>query len=84
MRKLSADEFVLNTMENGLLFDFVSEPGPYFEENNQSCLQNLEVAQKKVKSWLDKGLVSETKTRPFCCSPLTVSEKIDYLSGHIY
>ena len=81
VRKLTADEFVLDTMENGLLFDFVSEPGTYFEENNQSCLQNLEIVQKKVKSWLEKGLVSETKTKPFCCSPISVSEKVDYLTG---
>ena len=81
VRKLSPDPFVLETMEHGLLLDFVSEPGPYYEKNNKSCVENLQVAQNKVASWLEMGLVSETKTRPHCCSPISVSEKLDYLTG---
>ena len=81
MEKIFADEFVLNTMKHGLRPEFTSEPGPYYEPNNKSCLDNLSIAQSKVEGWLKMGLLTEVNTRPYCCSPLTVSEKIDYLTG---
>ena len=81
MERITTDSFVLDTLKEGLKLDFVDQPGPYYEANNRSCLDNLEIAQQKVASWVAAGFVKEVSSRPYCCSPLTVSEKTDYLTG---
>ena len=72
MESLNPSDYVLS-----------SPPPPYFEPNNKSCLDNLSVAQSKVKKWSSQGIVYQVKTRPYCCSPLTVSAKTDYLTGQV-
>ena len=62
-------------MKEGLKFQFTSDPGPYYEPNNRSCLENLEVVQDKVAGWLKSGAVKEVKYKSYVCSPLSVSEK---------
>ena len=79
--RITTDPYVLDILKEGLKLDFVTPPGPYYEPNNRSCLDNLEVAQQKVAGWLAAGSVKEVSSRPYCCSPLTVSEKTDYLTG---
>ena len=79
--KLQPDPIVLDIVKNGLKLPFISQPGPYYEPNNQSCLTNIEVARKKISTWLKLGNITEVQSRPYCCSPLSVSEKIDYLTG---
>ena len=81
MRKLVPDSSVLDIMENGLKFNFTEEPSEYHEDNNLSLKNNLEVAQNKVDEWLKCGLITQVQSRPYCCSPLSVSEKIDYQTG---
>ena len=83
MEKLHPAPSVLDIMKNGLRLPFVTLPGPYYETNNHSCLANIEVARKKVAGWLKAGNIREVNTRPYCCSPLTVSEKTDYLTGEV-
>ena len=77
MEKLQPAPSVLDLMKNGLKLSFVTLPGPYYKTNNHSCLANIEVARKKVAGWLKAGNIREVNTRPYCCSPLTVSEKTD-------
>ena len=72
---ITVDQFVLDVMKEGLKFQFTSDPGPYYEPNNRSCLENLEVVQDKVAGWLKSGAVKEVKYKPYVCSPLSVSEK---------
>ena len=57
VRKLDPDPMVLSIMKEGLKFDFAEIPPPYFEENNKSCLENLEIAQEKIEKWLKKGII---------------------------
>ena len=83
MERLSPSDYVLSIMRHGLQFDLKETPPPYFEPNNQSCIQNLSVAQSQVEKWLKLGIVYEVKTRPYVCSPLTVSAKTDYLTGEV-
>ena len=78
MRKLDPDPMVLSIMKEGLKFDFAEIPPPYFEKNNKSCLENLEIAQEKIEKWLKKGIIYEVRHRPYCCSPLTVAAKTDF------
>ena len=75
MERLNPSDYVLSIMRHCLQFDLKETPPPYFEPNNQSCIQNLSVAQSQVEKWLKLGIVYEVKTRPYVCSPLTVSAK---------
>ena len=52
MEKLNPSDYVLSIMKNGLQFDFIETPPPYFDRNNKSCRENLSVAQSTVKKWL--------------------------------
>ena len=52
MERITTDSLVLDTLKEGLKLDFVDQPGPYYEANNWSCLDNLEIAQQKVASWV--------------------------------
>ena len=83
MERLNPSDYVLSIMRHGLQFDLKETPPPYFEPNNQSCIQNLSVAQSQVEKWLKLGIAYEVKTRPYVCSPLTVSAKTDYLTGEV-
>ena len=79
-RSLNASVETISILEHGLKLDFKEVPQAYFEENNRSCIENLQVAQSKVKKWEELGVVYKVKSRPHCTSPLTVSSKVDYLS----
>ena len=83
MKNLGPDEYVLQIMQEGLKLDFDEIPPPYWEPNNASCLNNLSTAQSKVNKWLEQGIVYRVSSRPYCCSPLTVSAKTDYLTGEV-
>ena len=83
MSRLNPSDYVLSIMKNGLQFDLKETPPPYFEPNNKSCLDNLSVAQSKVQKWLEKGIIYKVTSRPYCCSPITVSAKTDYLTGEV-
>ena len=45
VEKLQPNPLVMDIMKNGLKLPFISEPGPYFESNNKSRLDNIEVAE---------------------------------------
>ena len=81
MKKLDPSDEVLSIMQNGLKFELTEPPLPYFAPNNKSCVDNMSSAQTKVSKWLKQGIVYQVKNRPYCCSPLTVSAKTDYLTG---
>ena len=83
MEQLCPNDFVLSVVKNGLQFDFTETPPPYFEPNNKSCLQNLPVAQSQVQKWMKQGIVYRVKSRPYVCSPLSVSSKTNYLTGEV-
>ena len=73
VRKLEPEEIVLSIMEEGLKFDFLEVPPPYFEKNNRSCLENLEVAQTTTEKWLKKGFIYEVKQCSYVCFPSLMS-----------
>ena len=81
MEKCSPAPEVLAIMKHGLKLPFTREPPPYYEENNKSCMDNIQVARKKVKQWTKEGFVTEVGSKPFVCSPLTVARRTDYLTG---
>jgi hypothetical protein len=46
---LNAGSRVLNTLREGLVLDFVSQPGRYFEDNNNSAKKHMDIVREKVQ-----------------------------------
>ena len=76
MERITTDSYVLDTLKEGLKLDFVDQPGPYYEANNRSCLDNLEIAQQKVASWVAAGFVKEVSSRPYCSNFSVLADRI--------
>ena len=55
VERLNPDPFVLDVMKNGLKLDFHTVPSRYYEPNNKSCIENPEVTQEKVASWVESS-----------------------------
>jgi hypothetical protein len=77
---LKASGHVLNTLREGLVLDFKSQPGPYFEDNNMSAKIHMDVVREKVQEWIEGGYVECLQQQEFCCSPLSVVVKYDALT----
>ena len=61
MRRLNPGPEVLQIMEEGLRLPFTTDERnipSYYEPNNRSCIDHVEVAVKKIKSWEEKALLS--------------------------
>jgi hypothetical protein len=80
-RVLKAGSWQLGILKNGFMPEFISEPSSYKEQNNRSALNNPETVQKKIQEWVTQGHVTELAEQPYCCSPLSVAEKLDSDSG---
>jgi hypothetical protein len=78
---LKAGSWQLGILKNGFMPEFISEPSSYKEQNNRSALNNPETVQKKIQEWVTQGHVTELAEQPYCCSPLSVAEKLDSDSG---
>ena len=79
MRRLDPEPEVLQIMEEGLRLPFTTDERnipSYYEPNNRSCIDHV-----KVAVWEEKGFIVKVPEKPFVCSPLSVAEKMDYLSG---
>jgi hypothetical protein len=72
---LKANSHVLNTLREGLVLDFKSQPGPYYEDNNMSAKKHMDVVREKVQEWIEGGYVECLQQQEFCCSPLSVVVK---------
>ena len=80
---LKADSWVLETLENHYKIPFFKTPTPYYEKNNQSAIQNKKFLWKKICEWEEKGFCLKVSHKPFCCNPMTVSEKRNSQTGEI-
>lgn len=73
---LKANEWVLETLENGLsLGEGARFPEKYWEKNNKSALENMERLREKFLIYEKEGKVERLKEKPRICSPLSVVEK---------
>ena len=84
MKRLNPAPEVLQIMEQGLRFNFTTDERnipPYHAENNKSCINNIDIAVKKIQSWEEKGFIVKVPNQPYICSPLSVAAKLDYLTG---
>ena len=72
-KQINANQFVLDTIENGYKLPFKSIPPPKIMKNNRSALENKEFVAKSIQELIEKGCVEECDSAPLVVNPLTVS-----------
>ena len=73
-KSIKASKFVLQIIEHGYRLPFISEPPPFYAQNNMSSQRNTEFVERTINLYAKKGYVREISTIPYCCNPLTVAE----------
>ena len=72
---IKAPRFILNVVSQGYLLPLLSEPPPFFADNNKSSLKHSEFVSEAIETLLAANLIKEVQNRPHCCNPLTVADK---------
>jgi hypothetical protein len=71
---IGAGDWVLNLLQNGLIFDWLSSPPTsYMEPNNRSALSNMDSLRSTVAAWEKDGFIRRQDSPPLCCNPMTVA-----------
>ena len=78
---LKTDTWYNATVQNGLNFEFEKLPAEYEEVNNRSAVKHGKFLDEKIQSWKESGFIKLQNFKPYCCSPLSVAEKLDYDKG---
>jgi hypothetical protein len=74
--ELRAPEWILKVLENGYSIPFKALPGPYFERNNKSARDNMQIVRQIVADMLAKGIVRIAREKPLVVSPLGLVSKV--------
>ncbi len=69
---LKVSSHVLNTLREGLVLDFKSQPGPDLEDNNMSAKKHMDIVREKVQEWIEGGYVESLPQQEYCCIPMSV------------
>ena len=73
---LKANDWVLETLENGLSLGRGTKfPNEHFEKNNKSAVENMDRLREKFLDYEREGKIERLKERPRICNPLSVVEK---------
>ena len=72
-RKIGANEFVLDVIENGYTIPFYSLPPKMVLKNNNSALSNADFVEEAISDLLKRGLAVKCNSLPHCVNPLSVS-----------
>ena len=72
-RKIGANEFVLDVIENGYTIPFYSLPPKMVLKNNNSALSNADFVEEAISDLLKRGLAVKCDSLPHCVNPLSVS-----------
>jgi len=75
--ELKANQWVLDVLECGYVIPFLKAPERYEEDNNMSAKRQMDFVQKSVTELNSTGIIRFVNEKPWCVSPLTVSEKIE-------
>ena len=78
---LKADRFVMSTLEDFHRIPFSKDPEAYYEPNNKSAVKHATFLWNKMLEWEERGYCERTQTKPFCCNPITISEKTNLKTG---
>ena len=73
-RKINANQYVLDIIENGYRLPFVTLPEECLLKNNKSSLEHPKFVQEAIQELLDSGSVEETQEKPLIVNPLTVAK----------
>jgi hypothetical protein len=74
--ELKSNHWVIEVLKNGYVIPFEREPNKYEEENNKSAWTHTHFVRKSIFEMKQAGIVEFVDTKPFCVSPLTVTEKL--------
>jgi hypothetical protein len=66
----------LKVLRDGYEIPFKSIPGPYWEKNNKTARENMQIVRQIVAEMIAKGIVRVTKQKPLVVSPLGLVSKI--------
>ena len=72
-KKIEANSYVLDIIENGYAIPFITTPDSVFSKNNKSAIDNAEFVSQAIAELLVNDCIEEVKTRPHVINPLTVS-----------
>ena len=72
---LNASSFVLNVLRQGYIIPFTSPPPAFYARNNGSAMRNPDFVSGAIDELLSEKFITEVKSPPHCCNPLTVSER---------
>lgn len=72
-RKIGANEFVLDVIENGYTIPFYSLPPKMVLKNNNSALSNADFVEEAISDLLKRGLAVQCNSLSHCVNPLSVS-----------
>jgi hypothetical protein len=75
--ELQANQWVLDVLEKGYVIPFEKAPAEYDEDNNLSAKKQMEFVRQSVMDLKSAGIVKFVDEKPWCVSPLTVSEKLE-------
>ena len=70
---IDAPRFVVDTIRDGYILPFYSNPSSVCLSNNLSALNNADFVGTAIHDLLARGLIEETPHIPFVVNPLTVS-----------
>ena len=81
--ELKADTWVMDILKSKYRIPFTKYPSRYYEPNNLSALKNMDFLWTKMCEWENKGFCYRVSQKPYCCNPMTVSDKLDIRTGKV-
>ena len=80
---MDTDVETVQTLVNGYSVPNKHLLGMYEEQNNKSCIENMDIVRDQVQKWLAKGVVQKVHDKPTIVNPLSVVTKTDYTTDKI-
>ena len=72
-KSLGANQFIIDTIENGYVVPFTEIPPPMNIKNNKSAIKNEHFVDQSISDLLESRCVQEVPFHPWVVSPLSVA-----------
>ena len=73
-KSIGANQFIIDTIENGYVVPFTEIPPPMNIKDNKSAIKNEHFVDQSISDLLESGCVQELPFHPWVVSPLSVAE----------
>ena len=73
-KSLGANQFIIDTIENGYVVPFTEIPPPMNIKNNTSAIKNEHFVDQSISDLLESGCIQEVPFHPWVVSTLSVAE----------